>query len=1453
MADPLTALGLASHAVQFIDSTNALIGKPAESYRTVEDDTLIRHPVLESITRSLVRLNDGIKFTVTRYREPEEVESRHQRVKQRLKHSKPTEKPVETDEDRRERLHEEKLIEIEEQLSNLCSDCNNVAQELLGALSDLKSRSKGTDTAWTTFRQALLTIWSEEDICSHAKILQQCQDRLGQTVLESLHEFVHFNAITYEDFVDDWVARTEKDEKRFEERIDELSRDQTGQPQDPKKLDALKKQRDEVLERHHFQREILKTFVRSGAKEDATFFSALLVETARKQKDETVERQVLEKLKFHDMRSRYQEISEAHKKTFEWVFVGTDHVQDSNGADHGRSKFSAPLRAPPLEARSSNPTPVDKYLTTTNGGTPQRGWWNTLLQRRFSDKNERPPDWDNYRTWLEKNSPLYWIKGKPGAGKSTLMKLLHDDERLKRYLQTWRGDSELAIMGFFFWNSGEVMQMSKEGLLRALLYQAVEQRPSLIPKLFPVRWAYNTQFGPDDRQWILPELERAFKSLVSDESRKYFIMIDGLDEYKGDPKMLAEFLLECSTNESHVKMCVSSQPLGVFETAFQGKPSLSLERLTEADIELYAKEQLSENRLFHKLQIEEPARIDKLIHAIAQKANGSFLWVQIVTGSLFEGFQEIDGTQELQARLQQYPPGLEELFDMTWSRIKEDDFEQSSRIFRLIQTADAPLSLLTIHYANEGPDKALDDNFRPLTPEKLAEIAEETRQQLHSLSGNMLDAPSFDEHGAWSTVQYIHKSVKEFLEKEDTRDSIRSGSVESDEEIKLALCTGYLRSLKKTAPSPAPPFERFQQLATQCLRFSSIIETEKPGKNLAILTQLDRAATSLLGERNPEREQWRRRIQSCVPLVSNPHWTNACPQRTGSSTFFDFAFLAGFYSYVENALREGEQHQLSSLLATAVKDERIDTKFVRLLLDYGADPNLHSGGATYKTPWYILLSSMSTGIDVQSNLGHDERVRLGGLAQLFLGHDADPFVTVRGSTADEVVAKAVGSADQELAGKVVALLDQSRKKNGHMKRKLNYFHVIVGTAGKFCIHHAKSTSKRAYGSDIAKLEAPHLSIPYGQQQKKVGPKHTSSFSWFPRLSTLENWWFFELLGVLGAAAALIGIIVVLCKYDDEPQPKWDGISLNSLVSWLSTVAKVCILMPVTKGLSQLKWVWFAEKDRPLSDIAVFDAASRGLVGSGGLLWHLKGRHFAVFGSAAIILSLGFDSFIQNLIHYYAKAVPDSHQVARLANASIYGSLGPGIGGNFYYVDPVLKSNVYSALFNTDPKAAWATPQYFCGTGNCDWGPVSTFAYCSTCSDVSESLQYSCPVGSDSLGKNCTVSLPNSGYSLWYRQMSPSFSNGVVMTMGPNTAKSNATSLTSIDSNTTFIGTECAIVPCVRSFNASVVNDTYREQDLGTWYGSNDSISTWMASHVDPPWGLEHGVRPGRTWRWAAPW
>jgi hypothetical protein len=125
-----------------------------------------------------------------------------------------------------------------------------------------------------------------------------------------------------------------------------------------------------------------------------------------------------------------------------------------------------------------------------------------------------------------------------------------------------------------------------------------------------------------------------------------------------------------------------------------------------------------------------------------------------------------------------------------------------------------------------------------------------------------------------------------------------------------------------------------------------------------------------------------------------------------------------------------------------------------------------------------------------------------------------------------------------------------------------------------------------------------------------------------------DWWVWEVLSLVISAIALVAIVLFLASLDDKPQPLWasagrhcvtipgtdqsicrqSGITVNSIVSWLGTLARICLLVPLSNGLGQLKWAWFSDgKDRPLADLDTFDAASRGVIGSVQLIFLLKAR------------------------------------------------------------------------------------------------------------------------------------------------------------------------------------------------------------------------------------------------------
>jgi hypothetical protein len=53
--------------------------------------------------------------------------------------------------------------------------------------------------------------------------------------------------------------------------------------------------------------------------------------------------------------------------------------------------------------------------------------------------------------------PIFWISGKPGSGKSSLMSFIMCDARTPEFLEAWASDRVPYIFSFFFWKSGSTL------------------------------------------------------------------------------------------------------------------------------------------------------------------------------------------------------------------------------------------------------------------------------------------------------------------------------------------------------------------------------------------------------------------------------------------------------------------------------------------------------------------------------------------------------------------------------------------------------------------------------------------------------------------------------------------------------------------------------------------------------------------------------------------------------------------------------------------------------------------------------------------------------------------------------------------------------------------------------------------------------------------------------------
>ena len=328
----------------------------------------------------------------------------------------------------------------------------------------------------------------------------------------------------------------------------------------------------------------------------------------------------------------------------------------------------------------------------------------------FKDPKLYGKPWDSFIHWLRSESDIYWINGKAASGKSTLMKFLCAHPETHKHLALWAHTTPLICAHFFFWNTGTPLQKSQAGLLRSLLHQALSQHMELVPRLLP-ELCNMISLRTDDflrdlpetwHSWSLVQLQHLLRDLfrLTATAVKFCFFIDGLDEFDGDHLEIASFLSGLSVHPN-VKICLSSRPLMSFEHEFETCPKICLQNLTVADIRLYVHEKLHEHKRMSKLQHTNPDMADALVEEIVKMSSGVFLWVTIATRSLLEGLTNLDDISDLQKRLRELPPELNDLFSLMLKSIKPSFYlEQGSRLFQIVYHARSPLSVHDLSVAD---------------------------------------------------------------------------------------------------------------------------------------------------------------------------------------------------------------------------------------------------------------------------------------------------------------------------------------------------------------------------------------------------------------------------------------------------------------------------------------------------------------------------------------------------------------------------------------------------------------------------------------------------------------------------------------------------------------------------------------------------------------------------------
>jgi hypothetical protein len=158
----------------------------------------------------------------------------------------------------------------------------------------------------------------------------------------------------------------------------------------------------------------------------------------------------------------------------------------------------------------------------------------------------------SFARWFRGNELLFWISGKVGSGKSSLMSLIQSDPRTGDALTGWTQGRRLHVFTFYFWRPGSALQKRIHGLLRSLLYQLSQAKPAIIDLISRTR-------SVTQCDWTTKSLVAAFRcALPAFSEDRIFLMVDGLDEYEDQYIELLDLLLECQ-NMEYIKLCSFSQ------------------------------------------------------------------------------------------------------------------------------------------------------------------------------------------------------------------------------------------------------------------------------------------------------------------------------------------------------------------------------------------------------------------------------------------------------------------------------------------------------------------------------------------------------------------------------------------------------------------------------------------------------------------------------------------------------------------------------------------------------------------------------------------------------------------------------------------------------------------------------------------------------------------------------
>jgi len=413
---------------------------------------------------------------------------------------------------------------------------------------------------------------------------------------------------------------------------------------------------------------------------------------------------------------------------------------------------------------------------------------------------------ETYKTWLGSDKGLLWIRGKPGSGKSTVLR--------HAFNHATEISDKTLVLSFFFHGRGNDLQKTIVGFFRSIVHQLLCNVPETLAKLVATFRDRRQNMGRHGSAWNWHEreLQAAIELSVSKvlQTRNVQLFVDALDEAGEDAAVqLADifktWLQQRRETRSSWQICFSCRhyPIIDLDYGFQ----ISTENENGHDIRKYV--------------IIEGSKIPwQVQNTIIHRASGVFMWARLTVARALLLCRQGIGWKKVQEKINATPKELSRLYSEIVISVFEKGGENSLRIIRWICCATRPLTLEELRCAMiVGPDR----RYKSLEECKEADDYDsDMEKRVRFLSGGLAELTASHP----PVIQFIHQSVPDYffveglwilaglpVPAQNSLDRITPDEIRSQAEYELSatclcymeLCQGLLSIQKnKVAPEELP-------------------------------------------------------------------------------------------------------------------------------------------------------------------------------------------------------------------------------------------------------------------------------------------------------------------------------------------------------------------------------------------------------------------------------------------------------------------------------------------------------------------------------------------------------------------------------------------------------------------------------------------------------------------------